>query len=1512
MAMSNRLQHSPTSPLPHPPTAPHPFAPLLALCMLSTVALPTHAQLVPDATLGPESSIIAPGIEIRGAEADLIEGGAIRGENLFHSFTDFNVLEGQRVYFANPVGIDSILSRVTGGNASAIFGTLGVDGGADLFLINPNGVVFGVNAALDVAGSLYVTTAEAVELGNGVFSAVAPGQSQLLSVNPNTSFWNYLTENSGDVVNRGQLAIGGDLVLAGNTLDLQGQVAAAGDVSLLATDTVQIRDTAAVPFIGFAGGDLLVQGNQQVDIVALSHPDSRLFSYGDMVLRSANPVGGDAHYLSGGDFRVEGLDGSGGELFSPIDPIVRALGDVEIEAYIGTSLHILAGGSVTLGTGLITAPDVGTSNIDFLQETITLSNGSVIEVNGSFQPTLDIRAGVNPETIIGIPPLTILTGFDPEIDGLSGMILSVEASSADITVGDVWIDAPNGLVLLTNQYSPNAALTEGDIRITGEGLIRFGIDTSSTSGAGGEIVMDSRSDITTENSAIYTAGLDSSGDIVLIANDTVTFDGQDGRRLTGGFNDLVTEGTGVGGNIQITATNLEMLNGAQLSSQIFGDDGQGANIILNIEETVQLDGYNPITGLNSRVISSLEDGVIGKGGDIQINARNMEVTNGADIGTGNWGIGAAGNITLEIRETARFDGYNLITGSVSGAFSNIESSGEGQGGDIRLTAQNLEVSNGAYIGSGILGIGNAGDVILEIIETARFDGTADINGRLSGVLSRVALDGRGTGGDVMISARNLEVFNGASINTSLLGIGNGGNVILEIEDTAYLDDSGGVNSQIRVGGVGEGGNVQITARNLEVLNGSQISTGVFGTGYGGDAILTITDTVYFDGYSIESGVTSGVYSSIENAETNASRGQSQAGDVRISARNLEILNGATIRSSTDALGNAGNIVLDISETARFEGVAIALAAPSSALSGVGNDGEGQGGDIQITARNLEVLDGAVLASFTEGIGNAGNVILDIVENVRFEGRNSGLEGVSAAASQVRENAQGSAGNIQINAETLEVLDGATLTASTNGLGDAGNIILEIIETARFSNYGSASSEIQAGGQGQGGNIQLTTRNLEVLNGAILITATNGIGAAGNIVVRASETAYFSEGIAFSGISNTGEGRGGDIQITARNLQILDGAFLNATTNGLGDSGNIFLDIDRTARFQGSDPDGNVSRAYSSVFANGQGQGGNVFITADNLEILDDAQIGAGTFGQGDAGDIILEIHDTAHIGSSNPNIPNESGIFSNVEPGSEGQGGNIRIRSANLYMDNGAFVSASNQWLGNAGNILLITHDKLEVSDGDVTTQALLGSGGEIQIDAGTIFLFGDSDIRTNVNFGTNNGGNITITADALVALDDSDILAFSADGRGGNIDLSQTNFFGQDFRFAPPGTDPRTLDGNGRVDINASGGIAAGQISIGDTSFIENNLNELPNALVNPDALVANSCIARRNDPTGTLVLTGGDSLPQQTTDNPHSTYILGTVQPIPEAARENTIVEPQGVYRLADGRLVMSRECG
>ena len=175
------------------------------------------AQVVPDNTLGDESSVV----NSRDETSDRINGGAIRGQNLFHSFQEFNVDGGRGVYFANPDSITNIFSRVTGNNVSNILGTLGVDGAANLFLINPNGIIFGEDASLDLEGSFAATTADGIEFGEeGSFNAINPQIPQLLTIDPSAFFYNQLAR--GTINNSASLSVsdGKSLILLGGDLAL--------------------------------------------------------------------------------------------------------------------------------------------------------------------------------------------------------------------------------------------------------------------------------------------------------------------------------------------------------------------------------------------------------------------------------------------------------------------------------------------------------------------------------------------------------------------------------------------------------------------------------------------------------------------------------------------------------------------------------------------------------------------------------------------------------------------------------------------------------------------------------------------------------------------------------------------------------------------------------------------------------------------------------------------------------------------------------------------------------------------------------------------------------------------------------------------------------------------------------------------------------------------------------------------------------------------------------------------
>lgn len=227
------------------------------------LAAPASSQLIPDSTLGPESSVVTPATPVQGLPATLVEGGAVRDSNLFHSFTDFHVLEGQRVYFANPVGIENILSRVTGGVVSTIDGLLGVDGPANLFVLNPNGIIFGPNARLDVSGSFIASTGDRFQFADGSEFTAAPLGPDLLTLSVPLGV-QFNDAPQGDITNSGVLAVGPNstLTLFGNSVTTRGELIAPGGTVQVLGNQVSLVDQARVTVSGpTAGGAVFIGGD---------------------------------------------------------------------------------------------------------------------------------------------------------------------------------------------------------------------------------------------------------------------------------------------------------------------------------------------------------------------------------------------------------------------------------------------------------------------------------------------------------------------------------------------------------------------------------------------------------------------------------------------------------------------------------------------------------------------------------------------------------------------------------------------------------------------------------------------------------------------------------------------------------------------------------------------------------------------------------------------------------------------------------------------------------------------------------------------------------------------------------------------------------------------------------------------------------------------------------------------------------------------------------------------------
>ncbi len=261
-----------------------------------------QSVIIPDRTLGSESSRVVP--NYGGDPVELLTGGATRGTNLFHSFLELNVSEGRGAFFLSPsTNIQNIVARVTGRNRSEIRGTLGIIDGnfaasnANLFLINPNGIIFGPNATLGVGGSFVASTARGIKFADGTqFSATAPQDTPLLTVSVPIGL--QFGGSAGDILVQGfgrsapqgfGLAVqpGKTLALVGGNVNLDGGIlqASGGQIALggilgagtiglnldsnnlplsfpndVARADVSLSNGAVVDVSGEGGGGIQVQG----------------------------------------------------------------------------------------------------------------------------------------------------------------------------------------------------------------------------------------------------------------------------------------------------------------------------------------------------------------------------------------------------------------------------------------------------------------------------------------------------------------------------------------------------------------------------------------------------------------------------------------------------------------------------------------------------------------------------------------------------------------------------------------------------------------------------------------------------------------------------------------------------------------------------------------------------------------------------------------------------------------------------------------------------------------------------------------------------------------------------------------------------------------------------------------------------------------------------------------------------------------------------------------------------
>ncbi|PMB14350.1 hypothetical protein CEN47_28235, partial [Fischerella thermalis CCMEE 5319] len=382
--------------------------------------------------------------------------------------------------------------------------------------------------------------------------------------------------------------------------------------------------------------------------------------------------------------------------------------------------------------------------------------------------------------------------------------------------------------------------------------------------------------------------------------------------------------------------------------------------------------------------------VIGQGGSIAVNARNLDISTGSGLFAGippNANSDAqAGDIVINATDRVRIEGD-----SNSGTFI-INVPFVGKAGDIVINTSILEGTGRFLIGSGVFGQGNAGNVTITATDRVSLQGLEGFN---SGITSLVADSATGNAGNITINTRSLSLSNSALL-TSTLGEGNGGNIEINASESVSLNGSNSLLSAF-TSSSGKAGNIIINTPSLSLSNRAGINTSTSGQGNAGNIII--------------------------NAANSVSLGSE-----------------SSLLASTFSSGNAGNIIIDApNATVSFDGVGTSASTSvfgESNFLGVDNVGTGQGGDIKINARSLSLTNGASLFTDTAGEGNAGNVTINATDNIQIAGvyDNSTFTGINSA---VLNGARGDAGNIEINTGSLFVTNAGQLLSSTSGQGNGG-------------------------------------------------------------------------------------------------------------------------------------------------------------------------------------------------------------------------------------------------------------------------------------------------------------------------------------------------------------------------------------------------------------------------------------------------------------------------------------------
>ena len=777
-------------------------------------ALPVHAQSVLDRLLpggGTEDLVGTQPGPVYTVDESM---GEARGGNLFHGFRRFSIASGDTAHFTSVQPFDRVLVRVTGGETSSIDGTLrstvlnGAGGGADFFFLNPAGVLFGPNAAVDLSGSLFLSTSDALTFDNGDVLEIADETTPVLSVAAPRAFGFFGGAPAGDVL----LAPGGSIALdRGERLALVG-----GDVRVNGPLSLGLSGVN----VGFAAAG---SAAAEVDVATLDVTTATPSALGEVAIGpGVSLVALDLTDLDGeqGRFVVRGgrllITGSGAEPTELVfggtpggtEPAidVDVSGEVAIEGF--ASLATLALGS-QVGGGMRIAADALNVDVD----------GAVVGLGSD-------GSGAG-----GARPIRI-DARDVRFDGGTGLfsIASGPGGGADVEIlADTTTVTEGGQVLTTSFSSvtgPRILIQGGELVVQDGGAIEA---STQGAGAGGRIDVDVDRLELGRTDALQTPGFLSTSS--------------------------AAGSTGTGGDIEVLAREVSLASGAQISTTTQGGSDAGA-IRLVVDETVRLEGDDGGTPVNQSGFFTRATAGSGNGGDIDVVAERIEIVDGALVSALSESPGDAGSIRLEARDEIRVEGEGALPSSIQ-ARAEV-----GGAGDITLVAPRVRITDGGAVSANSLGGQPVGRIRIEggdlLVTGSTASGTQvstiSANTQGTGTAGGIEVDVTGDvvvsddaqlttlsessapSGSITVSARSVRVSSGGRLSTVAEGSADAGVIEIDVADTLEITD-GRLTSNARLGAGG-----RITARageRIRLGDGAEIATEVaLGAGDAGDIELS--------------------------------------------------------------------------------------------------------------------------------------------------------------------------------------------------------------------------------------------------------------------------------------------------------------------------------------------------------------------------------------------------------------------------------------------------------------------------------------------------------------------------------------------------------------------------------------------------------------------------------------------------------------------------------------------------